>query len=100
MPNLVGALLDAKYRIERELGRGTYGTVYAARNESTGLRVAVKVLSRVGEDVAAARLRRELAVLLRIPKHPHVVEVLDGGERAGVPYLVMELVPGGSLAAA
>ena len=88
-----------RYRIERELGRGSFGTVYAARDVPSGALVALKLLSTFGPG-GAERLAREAAVLRGLPPHPHVVRVLDSGTHAGLPFIVMEHVPGGSLAQA
>jgi serine/threonine protein kinase len=91
-------MIAGKYRLERELGRGTFGAVYAARVEGTGEAVAVKLLSRLDEPEARERFAREVAVLTRLPPHRNVVRVLDSGTHGLVPFLVLELVPGGSLA--
>ncbi|MBI3724682.1 serine/threonine protein kinase [bacterium] len=92
-------LVGGRYRLLRELGRGAFGAVYAAVSEGGEERVAVKVLTRFDEG-ALARFRREAEVLARVEPHPNVVRVLGAGEHRGLPYIVMELVLGGSLALA
>ncbi|MGZ3474900.1 MAG: serine/threonine protein kinase, partial [Polyangiales bacterium] len=59
----------------------------------------VKVLSpgRTASEVDRARFETEVMLAARL-KHPNVVSVFDAGEDDGRPYIVMELVPGGSLA--
>lgn len=82
----------AGFSIERELGRGGFGVVYAARRERDGARVALKVLSwaRPGH---LERFRREGATCLALD-HPAIVRVLELGVRDSPPWLAMELVAG------
>lgn len=96
------SLLDGKYRLVRELSRGGMGTVFVATHEHLGTEVAVKLLHDGGDGggpVAGAAARRFLreAQLAAQLRHPQIVQVLDFGVAQGVPYLVMELVPGHSL---
>src|SRR5690349_17562929 len=93
-------LIAGKYRLAAEIGRGAFGAVYAATVVATGEPVAVKILARFDEGRSVERFRREAQVLSRIPPHPNIVRVLDAGEHGGLPFVVMELVRGGSLAAA
>jgi serine/threonine-protein kinase len=60
--------------------------------------VAVKVVTTElsQDEVFVRRFQREVAAAQKI-QHPHVVPVLDAGEANGLPYLVQELIPGGSL---
>jgi len=88
------------YRLERELGRGGMGAVYLARQTAVGRRVALKVLSglalRVSEP-ALLRFEREARILASL-EHPGIVRVLDAQVHDGLPFFVMELVHGASLA--
>jgi len=88
----------AGYRIERQLGEGATGVVYAAR-ASDGAAVAVKVLrpELAADGILQARFLRE-ARLARGISSPHVVPILDVGDNGGMTYLVLPLYPGGSLA--
>ena len=92
------------YRVMRELGRGGMGRVYEAEHVRLGKRVAIKTIHVSTSDTEdkrrrrVARLFREGRSAARV-RHAHVVEVFDMGERDGTPYLVMELVHGGTLAA-
>jgi serine/threonine-protein kinase len=99
---VIGALglIGGRYRLARELGRGAFGAVYAARLEPTGEPCAVKILTRFDQGRSAERFRREAQVLSRLGPHPNIVRVLDSGEHGGLPFVVMELVPGGSLSSA
>jgi serine/threonine-protein kinase len=92
-----------QYAIVRALGSGGMGAVYEARHRSLGRRVAIKVLHVGAAELAAAdigpkRFAREGRAAARV-RHPHVVEVYDYATDQGVPYLVMELVEGETLAA-
>jgi serine/threonine-protein kinase len=95
-----GDLVADKYRIERLLGEGGMGHVYAAIHEQLGLRVAIKILSPTlsqNED-AVRRFSREARASVRIQSE-HVARVLDVGQLAhgGAPYMVMEFLSGNDL---
>ena len=89
------------YEILAELGRGGMACVYKARDLRRRRLAAIKVsdpgLAR-GEIVA--RFRQEQLLALRLPglRHPNLVAACDAGQVEGVPYLVLELVEGCSLA--
>lgn len=92
----------AQYELVRALGAGAMGAVYEARHRTLGRRVAIKVLHRAdadlpGDQLAAARFLREGRAAAQV-HHPHVVDVFDFGVVDGMPYLVMELVDGETLA--
>ncbi len=96
---LIGTLLDGRYRIEKVLGRGGMGTVYAARLTSLEKRVAVKVLRPVQDDdgVALQRFEREARSASRLG-NPHIVDIQDFGQaERGLAFLVMELLEGEDL---
>ena len=86
----------AGYRVDRELGAGAMGAVYAGTQLATGRTVAIKFLLAIGEADAAARFAREARLLAKI-SHPAVLRVIDVGELSGHPFLVTEMLPGGSL---
>jgi formylglycine-generating enzyme required for sulfatase activity len=95
------AVLAGKLRLLRPLGEGGMGVVWAARHLTLGTDVAVKLIrpERGAADPAlTARFEREARATARIA-HPHVVQVMDFGAVDGaVPYLVMELLRGFTLA--
>lgn len=86
------------YRIERVLGRGGMGIVYAAHDRRLGRRVAIKRI-RAGADDSRrrARLRREARTAAQLT-HPAVIRIFDLVEDADGDWIVMELVEGTTLA--
>lgn len=97
-----GSLLAGRYRVERFLGKGGMGEVYAARDELTQQRVAIKtVLCTAADNPRAIRkLLGEVAHAQRVA-HPHVFKIYDlheHVERQGrIPFFTMELIEGESL---
>lgn len=92
-----GTLIDHRYRIEKQLGRGGYGAVFAALDERRGERVALKILTPTERPEDARRFHREADVLARL-RSPHTVRVLGRGPTGdGSLYLAMELLEGRSL---
>jgi len=87
-----GAAID-RYLIERRIGHGGMGVVYAARDPELGRRIAIKVL-RAGSP--AERLRREAQALAKL-SHPNVVAIHDVGEHDGQTFIAMALVDGVTL---
>src|SRR5262245_54051558 len=89
-----GASLGA-YRIERRIGAGGMGAVYAARHVQLQRPVALKVIARVhtGDARLVERFRRE-ARMASQARHPNIVEVLDLGNVGGRWFLAMELLDG------
>ncbi|MFO0904540.1 MAG: protein kinase [Pirellulales bacterium] len=86
------------YRIERVLGQGGMGTVYAAIDERNGQQAAIKVLSTLLGDRPnlRARFESEIDTLKRL-RHAHIVQLLGYGEQDGHLFYAMELVDGRSL---
>jgi WD40 repeat protein len=87
------------YRLLEEIGRGGAGRVWRARQAGVDRDVAVKLLrgGAAGDAVGRERFRREAVAAARL-RHPGIVTVHEVGEADGEPYLVLELVRGGSLA--
>ena len=96
---LPGDLIAGKYRLERELGRGAMGTVWAAVHVTLNQRVAIKLISGDQSRSTEARLRFgvEAKAAARL-RSRHVVQVYDDGETPnGTPYIVMEYLEGETL---
>ena len=96
-----GEILAGKYRIERVLGVGGMGVVVAARHLQLDTRVAIKFLlpGMLGDENAVSRFAREARAAVKI-KSEHVARVIDVGTlENGAPYMVMEFLEGGDLAA-
>jgi tRNA A-37 threonylcarbamoyl transferase component Bud32 len=92
-----GSVIQGKYQLDRILGSGGMGTVFAARHLQTGKRAALKWLNQERLDAASlARFAQEAQAAGRI-HHPNVVALYDVGEEDGRSFLVMELLEGQSL---
>lgn len=96
---LIGTVLDGKYSVDRLLGRGGMGEVYAGTHEALGRAVAIKVL-HAGLTINqsfVARFEREARTTAMF-EHPNAVHVHDFGTLAdGSRYLVMEFIEGVTL---
>lgn len=95
---LEGALLDGRYRVESRIASGGTSTVYRGLDVRLDRPVAVKVMdSRYsGDDQFLTRFQLEARTVARL-KNPGLVAVYDQGLDARHPFLVMELVDGGTL---
>lgn len=74
-------LVAGRYRIERLLGKGGMGAVYAAFDNSTGARVAVKRTLAAASPKVRELFRREFHTLHGL-RHPNIIEVYDCGSDA------------------
>jgi serine/threonine-protein kinase len=93
-----GTVIGGRFRVEREIGRGGMGEVYAARHMTTLKQVALKRI-RLGAVSGAESVRRFMleARAATAIRHPNVVEVHDVFVDAdGSPIMVMELLDGES----
>lgn len=95
----VETVAAGRYRIERPLGHGGMASVYLARDSELDRPVALKILAEQlgGDEQFRRRFLREARVAARL-SHANVVQVYDAGEEAGRPFIVMEFVPGTTLA--
>lgn len=97
--NWLGAkLAGGRYEISARLGEGGMGQVYRAHDHNLFADVVIKA-PRPGlldSTNTAERFAREVRALVKL-QHPHIVGVLDVGEHAGLPFLVLQYLPGGSL---
>jgi tetratricopeptide (TPR) repeat protein len=95
---MTGQTLQGRYRIDSLLGEGGMGAVYRAHDAVLDRDVALKLLSAGPADGEGRKRMLHEARAAAALNHPHIVSVYDTGEADGVPFVVMELVPGGSLA--
>jgi len=89
-----------RFRIERELGRGAGGAVYLAHDTKLDRSVAIKSLPAevISDPKARSRFAREARVLASL-NHPNIAAIYEELEEAvGVGYLILEYVPGQTLA--
>lgn len=87
-----------RYVLTAKLGAGAMGVVYAARDETLGRDVALKLIAPRRTQSSEAQLRFEQeARMLAAVDHPGVVAVYDVGRHAGRSYLVMPRLPGRTL---
>jgi len=95
-PAVAGRL--GQYDIHGIIGRGSAGIVLKGFDHSLHRNVAIKILEPSMADLAAARLRfsREAKAMAAVSCE-YVVPIFEVSEHAGLPYLVMEYIPGGSL---
>jgi tetratricopeptide (TPR) repeat protein len=101
---MIGLLLNNRYRIDVELGRGGLGTIYRAHDELLNRDVAVKLLNNTSlVQESRSRLLHEARVAAQL-NHPNIVTVYDAGEAETGPggedrlaFIVMELIEGKSL---
>ncbi len=94
---MIGTLLNERYRLDAEIGRGGMGVVYRGLDTLLERPVAVKLMSAAALDTEGrARLLHEARAAASL-NHPNIVSVHDAGEADGSPFVVMELVEGESL---
>ncbi|MFF0219694.1 protein kinase domain-containing protein [Streptomyces vinaceus] len=96
-------MIGGRYRLTRPLGAGGFGEVWAAHDPVLDVDVAMKMvrLSSVPDEARAellARAARESRNAARLRDHPHIITVHDVVEVDDAPWIVMQLVGGGSLA--
>jgi serine/threonine protein kinase len=95
---LVGTVLDSRYRVEELVGSGGMGCVYRARHVRLERLFAIKLLHpRLRSDAKVVRRFAREAELAGKLSHPNVVGVVDVGEIDGAMYLVMDLATGARL---
>lgn len=98
---LVGLVVDARYRVDALIATGGMSAVYRGLDLRLDRPVALKVMDSryAGDSQFLTRFQREARAVARL-KDPGLVAVYDqglGDHGAGLPYLVMELIEGGTL---
>ncbi|CAL2268618.1 unnamed protein product [Prunus armeniaca] len=93
-----GSVLMQRYEMGRLLGQGTFAKVHHARNLKTGISVAIKIIDkeRVLKVGMIDQIKREISVM-RLIRHPNVVELYEVMASKTKIYFVMEYVKGGEL---
>ena len=87
-----------QYEVQDFIGQGAMGVVYRAYHSELERTGAVKVMQAITPDPdTVARFRHEAQAIARL-RHPNIVDVYDFGEFQGTPYMIVEYIPGGSLA--
>lgn len=92
-----GKKIQHYYKIEKELGRGSFASVRRATDKKTGEKVAIKIISKKSlseEDKVA--LQNEIDIMTQVD-HPNIVKLHDIFEDEKYIFLVMELMTGGEL---
>jgi eukaryotic-like serine/threonine-protein kinase len=96
----IGTTVAGRYVIEQALGIGGMATVYRAHHKLVDTPCAIKILNRefAQDATTRERFRREARHAQRLA-HPNIIEIFDQGDTdEGLPFLVMELLEGTSLA--
>src|SRR5712692_2356563 len=95
MSDRVGQQLG-NYHLLRLIGRGSFAEVYLGEHLHLNTQAAIKVLYTHLTSEASEQLRTEARTLARL-MHPHIVRVLDFDVEDGIPFLIMEYAPNGTL---
>lgn len=98
LPSTSGPItLPARFRMDREIGRGGMAVVYSAHDDHLDRPVAIKVLAEgLSHAVGVERFQREIALMAKLV-HPGIVALFDSGEAGGRLFYVMPLVAGETL---
>ena len=97
MPIGTGTTLG-QYEVQEFIGQGAMGFVYRAYHAQLERTGAVKVMQAIAPDAdTVARFRHEAQAIAQM-RHPNIVNVYDFGQYEGTPFMIVEYVPGGSLA--
>src|SRR3977135_469664 len=87
-----------QYEVQDFIGQGAMGLVYRAYHVQLERTCALKVLQGIAPDTdTTSRFRHEAQAIAQM-RHPNILNVYDFGEHEGMPYRIVEYVPGGSLA--
>src|ERR1700684_176060 len=88
------------YELIEKIAEGGMGAIYRGRQRDTGLVVAVKIMPThmAQNPILLKRFEQEFRAASRLD-HPNIVRAIDYGDAGDQPYLVLEVVGGGSLGA-
>lgn len=95
---MIGHIIKGRYKLIDERGRGSFATVYLARDLEDNRIYAVKVmhLELSGDGELLARFQREAHILLHL-SDPHIVQIFDYGNDNTMHYITMDYIDGQSL---
>ncbi|MCA9947178.1 MAG: serine/threonine protein kinase, partial [Anaerolineales bacterium] len=98
-PSWIGRTIGGRYEIESILGRGGMSSVYRANDPNLRRKVAVKIIHQhlSDNDEFIQRFEQEAAVIAQL-RHSNIVQVHDFNHEGDVYFMVMEFVPGETLA--
>jgi serine/threonine protein kinase len=96
--DMIGRVIKGRYKLIDELARGSFGTVYVARDTENNHIYAMKVmhLELLDDGDLLARFQREAHILLHL-SDPHIVRIVDYGEETNMNFIVMEYIDGQNL---
>src|SRR5260370_16736418 len=96
--DMIGRVIKGRYNLIDELGRGSFATVYIARDTKNNRIYAVKVMHIEFSDDGEllARFQREAHILLHL-SDPHIVRIFDYGDESDIHYIVMDYIDGQNL---
>ncbi len=97
-PGLPASFAGGRYQVRRFLGEGGRKRVYAAYDTALHREVALATVKTEGLDEAGlVRVRREAQSMALLGDHPHIVSIHDIGDESGRPFIVSQLMSGGSV---
>src|SRR5256885_4302152 len=96
--DMIGRVIKNRYKLIDERGRGSFATVYVARDTENNHIYAVKVmhLELANDGEMLARFQREAHILLNL-NDSHIVRIFDYGDDNNMHYIVMDYIDGQSL---
>jgi serine/threonine-protein kinase len=96
--DMIGRVIKGRYKLIDELGRGSFATVYIARDTKNNRIYAVKVMHNEFSDDGEllARFQREAHILSQFSDH-HIVRIFDYGDEIDIHYIVMDYIDGQNL---
>src|SRR5947208_14634062 len=95
MADRVGQRID-RYRLTRLIGQGEFGEVYLGKHLRYSNQVAIKVFNTQLTKVDKKDFDTTGRIIKQL-EHKNLVQVLDFGDEEGIPFLIMDYFPNGSL---